>query len=89
MCEVPGFPVAILRLYVDEFVALNESEIADVSTEEASGESAFAEVPDPSLERAVEEDHDVEAEAKPVNDDWGMPTPVKTSKKTKKGQRAL
>jgi hypothetical protein len=74
---------------LDESVALNESEVSEISFEEASGESAFAEVPEPALEPAVKDDYDVKAEAEPVDDDWGMPTPVKSTKKSKKGKRAL
>jgi hypothetical protein len=82
--------VAISRCTdLDESVVLNDSEVSEISFEEASGESSFAEVPEPALESAVKNDYDVKAETEPVNDDWGMPTPVKSTKKSKKGKRAL
>jgi hypothetical protein len=83
-----GFPSPLSHCAdLDKSVALSESEISDVSTEEASGELAFAEVLELALELAVQEDHDMKAGAKSTDDDWGIPAPVKSSKKTKKGKR--
>lgn len=56
---------------LDKFVTINESEISEISPEEVSDESAFTEAPEPELEPAVKEDCDVEAGARPIDDDWG------------------
>jgi hypothetical protein len=78
----------------------DKSEVFEIYSDEVYDESAFPEVPEPisepvsELEPELEPPQDeihfaVEAVAEHIYDGWGGSTPVRSTKKTKKGKRAL
>jgi hypothetical protein len=83
-----------------EVVTNDESDVFEISSDEIYDESAFPEAPEPisepvsKLEPELEPPQDdidftAEAVAEHIDDDWGGSTPVRSTKKTKKGKRAL
>jgi hypothetical protein len=88
------------RTESDEIITNDESEVFEISSDEVYDESAFPEAPEPISEPVSELEpelelprdeinHAVEAVAEPIDDDLGGLTPVRFTKKTKKGKRAL
>jgi hypothetical protein len=88
------------RTESSEIVTNDDSEVFEISSDEINDEPAFPEAPEPisepvsELEPELEPPQDkidftVEAVAEHIDDGWGGSTPVRSTKKTKKGKRAL
>lgn len=89
-----------LRTESAELVANDEPEVSEVPNDELYDESVFPEAPEPvsepvselepELEPPLDEvNYAVEVVAEPIHDDWGGSTPFRSTKKTKKGKRAV
>ena len=85
----PDLSQQSFRTESDELVMNDELEVFEISVKEVHDESAFPEASEQEPEPPAAVDCPVEVVPEPINDNWGVSTPVKPVRKTKKVKRAL